>query len=397
MRILVVSQYYYPEPFRINEICSALASRGHEVTVVTCNPNYPDGEIYKGYVNKDQEETINGVLVVRAKVRPRKTGFVNLALNYLSAYFAIKRRLASLSEKFDVVYTYQLSPITSSWPAVKYAKKHKIPCELYCLDIWPESIVNYIGRRNPIFSLAKRLSRTVYRGATEISVTSLSFIDYIKGVCHGDCGKINFRPQHSNDVGMVTSQAEDDCLNVMFLGNVGLSQNLELTVTAISLLPKAAKVRFHIVGSGSDLEAVKTLTKELEIEDRVIFYGRQPKDKMPEFYKFADVCLVSLKKEGAVSLTIPGKLQEYMSARKAVLGSIDGDASYVINKAQCGLCSPAEDLDGLVKNIGFMIEHKVELQSWGENARAYYDEHFTLSKHIDALEADLKNLVSFKN
>ena len=393
MKILVVSQYYYPEPFRINEICSALASRGHEVTVVTCNPNYPDGEIYKGYVNKEQEETINGVRVVRAKARPRKTGFVNLALNYLSAYFAIKRRLASLTESFDVVYTYQLSPITSSWPAVRYAKKHKIPCELYCLDLWPESIVNYIGERNPIFSLVKRLSRAVYRGATEISVTSPSFIDYINGVCDGDCGEINFRPQHSNDVGMVARQSEAEFLNVMFLGNVGLSQNLELTVKAISFLHKDAKVRFHIVGSGSDLETVKTLTKELEIEDRVIFYGRQPKDKMPEFYKFADVCLVSLKKEGAVSLTIPGKLQEYMSAGKAVLGSIDGDASYVINDAQCGLCSPAENLDGLVKNLTYMIEHKTELQSWGKNARAYYDEHFTLSKHIDALEADLKKLV----
>ncbi len=393
MRILVVSQYYYPEPLRINEICEELASRGHEVTVVTCNPNYPDGEIYKGYVNRDQEETINGVRVVRAKARPRKSGFVNLSLNYLSAYFALKRRVASLAEKFDVVYTYQLSPITSSGPAVRYAKKHKIPCELYCLDLWPESIVNYIGKRNPIFSLVKMLSRTVYRCATEISVTSPSFVDYIKGICDGNCGEVNFRPQHSNDVGMLSRQAEDDFLNVMFLGNIGQSQNLELTVKAISLLPKDARVRFHIVGSGSDLEAVKALTKELEIEDRVIFYGRQPKDKMLEFYKFADVCLVSLKKEGAVSLTIPGKLQEYMSAGKAVLGSIDGDACYVINEAQCGLCSPAEDLDGLVKNISFMIGHKDNLLSWGANARAYYDEHFTLSRHIDALEADLKKLI----
>lgn len=224
-------------------------------------------------------------------------------------------------------------------------------------------------------------------------MTSPSFVDYIKGICNGDCGEINFRPQHSNDVGMVTSQAEDDYLNVMFLGNVGLSQNLELTVKAISLHPKNAKVRFHIVGSGSDLEAVKTLTTELNIEDRVIFYGRQPKDKMPEFYMFADVCLVSLKKEGAVSFTIPGKLQEYMSAGKAVLGSINGDASYVIKEAHCGLCSPAGDLDGLVKNLAYMIEHKTELQSWGENARTYYEEHFTLSKHIDALEADLKKLI----
>lgn len=392
MRILVVSQYYYPEPFRINEICSALASLGHKITVVTCNPNYPDGKIYKGYENINQEETINGVHIIRAKARPRKTGFVNLALNYLSAYFAIKRRLSSISERFDVVYTYQLSPITSSWPAVRYAKKHKIPCELYCLDLWPESIVNYIGQRNPIFLLIKKFSRTVYQSATEISVTSPSFIDYIKGVCDGDCGEINFRPQHSHDVGMVARQSDDDYLNVMFLGNVGRSQNLELTVKAISLLQKDAKVRFHIVGSGSDLETVKALVKGLAIEDKVIFYGRQPKDRMPEFYKFADVCLVSLKKEGAVSLTIPGKLQEYMSAGKAILGSIDGDASYVVNEAQCGLCSPAEDLDGLVKNINFMIDKKADIQSWGKNARDYYDEHFTLSKHIETLDADLKRL-----
>lgn len=166
MRILVVSQYYYPEPFRINEICEELVLRGHNVTVLTGNPNYPDGEIYAGYDNKDNEEIINGVRVIRCVLHPRHRGIVNLFFNYLSFLLSALRRIRKIKNEFDVVYAYQLSPITSCQPAVYFAKKFKLPLLMYCLDVWPESIVGQVSEKKPIFKIVKNISAKIYNNTT---------------------------------------------------------------------------------------------------------------------------------------------------------------------------------------------------------------------------------------
>ena len=140
MNILVVSQYYYPEPFRINEICEELVRRNHKVTVLTCNPNYPDGEMYDGYKNVNSKEIIDNVIVYRCKCRPRHKGAFNLGLNYIDFVRQANKFISSIDEYFDCIYVYQLSPITSCLPAIKLKKKNKIPILLYCLDLWPESL-----------------------------------------------------------------------------------------------------------------------------------------------------------------------------------------------------------------------------------------------------------------
>ena len=140
MKILVISQYYYPEPFRINEICEELVRRGHAVKVLTMNPNYPDGEFYLGYSNVFSKEMINGVEVLRCKAQPRHKGNISLARNYLSFVRYASKLIKKLSCEFDCIYIYQLSPITSCIPAIRYKKKYGITIFLYCLDIWPESM-----------------------------------------------------------------------------------------------------------------------------------------------------------------------------------------------------------------------------------------------------------------
>ena len=140
MNILVVSQYYYPEPFRVNEICEELVRRGNKVTVLTANPNYPDGEIYDGYQNKNLKEVINGVTVYRCKCRPRYNGAINLALNYVDFVRQANKKIEKINEAFDCIYAYQLSPVTSCLPAIKLKKRKNIPLFLYCLDVWPESL-----------------------------------------------------------------------------------------------------------------------------------------------------------------------------------------------------------------------------------------------------------------
>ena len=133
------------------------------------------------------------------------------------------------------------------------------------------------------------------------------------------------------------------------------------------------------------------------MDSNCIFYGRQPREKMGKYYSLTDVCIVSLKKEGIVGHTIPGKLQEYMSAGKSILGFIDGDSRNIITDAACGICVDAEDEIELTKAIESLIREKEKLSSYGKNARKYYDAHFTLSSHVDKLETLLKKTYKTSN
>lgn len=397
MNILVVSQYYYPEPFRINEICEELVKRGHEVTVLTANPNYPDGEIYDGYDNVDYKEKINGVTVYRCKCRPRHKGAVNLGLNYIDFVIQANKIIMKLDDSFDCIYAYQLSPVTSCLPAIKYKKKKRIPMFLYCLDVWPESLRgSALG--NPIgLKVFGWISKYIYKSADKIAVTSPAFRKYISLLCDIDEEKISYIPQHSALVNC--NNVEPAVLkdvkktNFVFMGNIGESQNIECLLQALSHIKDRSKILFHIVGSGSRFEACKELAKKLKVEDAVAFYGRYPKSDMPKFYALADVCYVSLKNEGVVGSTIPGKVQEYMSAGKPILACMNGDTKTVLENAECGICVPAEDDKQLADAIVKMTENSVNIYLLGENSKRYYRDNFTIASHVDQLEKLIGGLI----
>ena len=393
MRILVVSQYYYPEPFRIHEICEELVLRGHNVTVLTGNPNYPDGEIYAGYENKDVDEIINGVRGIRCVLRPRHKGILNLAFNYLSFLVSAMRRVKKFKNEFDVVYVYQLSPITSCQPAVYFAEKYNIPLLMYCLDIWPESIVGQVSEKKHIFKVVRNISAKIYNACDRILVTSPSFINYLERTCNVELCRLRYEPQQADDVLPMIKNIEHSGLNFVFMGNVGLSQNVECFVKACALIDNRSGFKLHIVGSGACLDEIKNLAKDLKVEDCIIFHGRKPKSEMPKYYAIADVCLVSLRDEGAVSLTIPGKVQEYMSAGKPILAPIPGDTEFVIKDARCGRALKNDDIDGIATTIKEWVENPSVLQEMGQHSRRYYEEYFTREKHVDVLEQELETLI----
>lgn len=390
MKILVVSQYYYPEPFRINEICEELVRRGHQVSVLTTNPNYPEGEIYQGYHDKYNKENINGVEVIRCKSRPRHKGVINLALNYLSFVRNANKIANSMEDKYNLIYIYQLSPITSCIPAINYKKKHNIPIILYCLDIWPESLKGSKLEKGWIFNAFSYISKKIYNSADKLVVTSPSFVNYLSQLCGIRKTDIATIYQHAVDI--KNSQMENCVLeeyknyvNFMFIGNVGESQNLECLIRAVSQVINKDKMRLHIVGSGSYLEIIQQFVKKLDIEKIVVFHGRHPREEMPKYYSIADVCIVSLKDEGITGYTIPGKIQEYMSAGKTILACINGDTIDLINKSKCGLGVPANDDKKLANVMEVLIEQKNLLNEYGKNARAYYENNFTLKHHVDEL------------
>ncbi len=394
MKILVVTQYYYPEPFRINEICEELARRGHEVTVLTGRPNYPDGKVYSGYENAHLDEVVNGVKVIRCKIRPRKTGSVNLLLNYLSFWYKASRKVKTLPDSFDVVYSYQLSPITSSKPACWYSKKHHKPHFLYCLDIWPESVIENISQKSVIYKFIARLSKNIYSKADIIGVTSPSFINYLSNLINWPNEKFVYIPQHARDISCQSKAESNDELFIVFTGNIGASQNLDVLIDAVNLIKNIEGYKVILVGSGSDCERLKKKVNDLGLGHIISFTGRQPKEKMPDYYAIADFCFLSLRDEGAVSWTIPGKLQEYMSAGRPILAAINGDARFVIEEAHGGVCVNFNDVNRLANAIRQYTRERSSLKALGENARKYYKSHFTLQAHVDSIESELKKITN---
>ncbi len=374
MKILVICQHYYPEPFRITDICEELVQMGHKVTVVTGTPNYPLGEIYSGYENgKLCDEVRNGVVIHRCKTIPRKTGTLNRVLNYFSFPYYSKRYIRTLSGDFDVVFANQLSPVMMADAAVAYKRRHKKPMVLYCLDLWPESLcVGGIKKNSVIYKLFKHISARIYRSADNILITSRMFREYLSGKLGIPEEKIHYLPQYAETQFLELPEKEPkEDFNLLFAGNIGVAQNTETIIGAARIL-KNEPIKFHFVGDGIEVEKIKKLAGDLP---NVIFHGRKPLEAMPEYYNMADAMLVTLNDDPVISLTLPGKVQTYMAAGRPIVGAINGETALVLQAAQGGYCGPSGDSEILAENINKLIssENKSEI---GRQNREYYLSHF---------------------
>lgn len=396
MKILIVSQYYFPEQFQINEIAPELVRRGHEVTVVCGMPNYPQGDIFKGYENR-LEEVIAGVKVIRCKNKPRGHNVFSLIRNYISFYKSANKIIDKLPDDFDVVFSYQLSPITMAIPAVRYKKRTGRPLLLYCLDIWPESAQAYVKfKKGILYRFISYLSKRLYNVCDNILVTSYPFIDYLSRVNDIRRDHCGYLPQHAD--GFLLSQDlsktdEDGKIHFMYAGNLGVAQTLDVIIRAAALLGRRNDYVIDMVGDGTKRRELETLVRQNGLSDNVIFFGNQKREDMPAFYKKADALLLTLRGNNAVGNTMPGKLQTYMTVGKPILGAINGAAKQVIEEAKCGSCVNAGDAEGLAKLMKFYIEHPKEYDVCGKNARYYFKKHFTLEHFMDGLETELQRLV----
>ena len=386
MKILVVCQYYYPEPFRISDICEALVQQGHAVTVVTGTPNYPEGIIYPGYEKGQHgDEVINGVRVHRCPLIPRKTGAIYRFLNYYSFVWSSRKYLLGMKEDFDVVFVNQLSPVMMAQGALSWAKRRGKKCLLYCLDLWPESLlVGGVKKDSAIYKLFMKISKAIYRKADAILVSSKAFIDYFESTLGMPGKDIRWLPQYAEDMfGGITGEAkEKDTVDFLLAGNIGTLQSVETVVEAARLLQQDKKIHIHIVGGGISLDSCKALAEGLE---NITFHGRHDVSEMPGFYAMADVMMVSLVKDPALSANLPGKVQSYMAAGKPIVGPIDGETARIVRDARCGMCSPAEDPAALAETMRSIAAQPEKLSEYGENARRYYQENFRKEIFISQL------------
>ncbi len=398
MRIMVVSQYYYPENFRINDICEELVKRGHQVTVLTGLPNYPEGIVPQEYKKrKKRHEVIKGVEVIRCFEIGRRTGGFWRILNYLSFMWSGERKAKHIdADSFDVIYGYALSPITQMKAALKLKRRSGKKILLYCCDIWPEVLKGSIPENNPAYKWATRISKEVYDGSDVVQVTSKSFIKYISETHGIPASKIEYLPQHAEDeyLSMDLSPTPNGVIDFMFAGNIGTVQDLDCIVNACEILkdkiPNGWKV--HIVGDGSYLETTKNMVHGKDLDQCFVFYGRHPVSEMPKYYKLADVCLITLKGDTAVGLTIPSKLQGYMAAAKPVIGAINGSAKEIIDESGCGLCVSASDYVGLASAMQECIDKWERFEKCGKKGRQYFKEHFTKEIFMDNLEKRLEEM-----
>lgn len=392
MKVLFLTQYYDPEPFIIHDKARAIVEEGHSVTVVTGVPNYPDGKIYKGYKTGNYKE--DDVEIIRVNLRPRKSGAKNLFLNYLSFVKEANKIIKGLDDSFDVVYVYQLSPVIMAIPGIKYKKKHKVPLILYCLDLWPASLISGGIKKGSLPYLAfKIISKKIYKKADSIHISSRQFENYFKNELNIN-GNFIYNPQYSGDQTIISYQKDPlfnvDKINITFTGNVGEMQSLDTIIKAMSTINK--NVIFNIVGDGSKLKDLKLLTQQLKLQDRVLFHGRKPAEMMGSYMQQSDALVVSMKKDEVISYTLPAKVQSYLQSGKFILGSIDGEAANVISQSGAGKVSNAEDIEGFANLVNYFIENIDECKQSGLSGPKYYNDHFGKDKFIKILSEDMRRI-----
>lgn len=398
--ILVISQYFFPEQFRINDICEEWVKRGYKVTVVTGIPNYPQGKFYDGFgVFKQNKQTYRGIEIIRLPIVPRGNNSLMLVLNYAS--FVVSGYFWQLftSLKPDNVFIFEVSPMTQALPGVWLSKRRKIPCYIYVQDLWPENVEIITGIKNKtIINTIGKMVDYIYKNSTGIFTTSRSFVEAIisRGV---EKEKVNYWPQYAEDfyVPIEKQHIEEipnvDNLNITFTGNIGQAQGLDILVEAAKILKEdyqVDNVTFNIVGDGRYKEKFKQKITDNEVTDMFHFVGKQKPEKIPDILASSDVAFLSLIKDPLFSKTIPAKLQSYMACGKPILAAADGETSTIILESECGICVPSGDVHALAQGILEYLEMPPEkIAGIGKKARFYYDNNFKKSLLMNEMDRTL--------
>ena len=353
MRILVVTQYFWPENFRINDLVSGFCGLDHEVTVLTGHPNYPSGIVFPRFrLNPSAFARFEGANVVRVPVISRGKGGLRLMLNYVS--FVISATVLGIwrlrGQKFDVIFVFEPSPITVGLPAIFLGYLKRAPLAFWVLDLWPETL-EAIGvvRSQFILKAIGRLVTFIYNRCDLILAQSKSFIPQIRQYCQKKI-KVEYFPSWSDatfDFAKVDLAEEvpvaEGIFSIMFAGNIGDAQDFPAILDAAEVVKGDRRIRWLIVGEGRVSEWVRSEVIRRGLEHCFLLLGSYPVDRMPSFYKHADALLVSLKAESIFAMTIPGKIQSYLAAGIPILAMLNGEGAEIIRRSGAGISSPAGD------------------------------------------------------
>ncbi|MGE3919328.1 MAG: glycosyltransferase family 4 protein [Gammaproteobacteria bacterium] len=401
MNILIVSQYFWPESFRINDFALGLQAMDHNVTVLTGIPNYPNGSFFTGYhALKIHSEDYHGIRIHRVPLISRgKSRSLRLALNYLS--FAVSASLLGplfCKGKYDVIFVFMPSPITVGIPAIILKMLKRAPIFFWVQDLWPESLqaVKAVKSRK-ILAAIEKLTRFIYQRCDKILVQSQAFIPAIKRLGIAE-EKLFYFPNaaealyQTNDATAVNATLPKG-FNIVFTGNIGVAQSFETIIQAAIQLKEYSDIHWIIVGDGRQKEWLSEQIKLNQLENTFHLLGQYPPEAMPYFYEHAEALLITLKKDPIFALTIPSKLQSYLAYGKPVLGALDGEPARIIQDANAGLVGPAEDPVCLAGNILKLYHLSRENRAiLAHNGRQYFTKHFERNKLLQQFNSWLDEL-----
>ena len=399
-RILLVSQNFYPENFKSNDIAWELTKRGYHVEVLTGIPNYPEGKFPEGYgIFRKRVEVVNGVKIYRCFQIPRGKKYVKLLLplTYVSFMFfgSIWALYLSIFKKYDVVIVHQVSPITQTLPAIILKKIQKIPMMLWVLDLWPEAFISGTGLNNKfLVDLLGSYVNFSYKQSDKILVSSKGFIRKVEERVK-DSTKIEYFPNWAENFQYANKNIVLPHLptgfRIMLAGNLGVSQNLENVMQA-ALQLNTHNIKWIILGDGSKKQWLDDFVINNNLQESVFLLGRHPSDTMSAFFKEADMMLLSLSSNYEdLKLVVPARLQSYMAAGKPVLAFADGEAGKMVAESNCGYVISADNISGLVSLIvDDILNNTSELPQLGQNGKDYFNRHFQKDLCIDNLVEILK-------
>ena len=397
MQLLIVSQYFWPENFRVNDLATEMARRGHSVTVLTGLPNYPEGSVLPEFRRDPSRfSRFNDVEIVRVPIAPRGHGSARLVLNYLSfivtaALFGVWRLRG---KRFHAVFVFQPSPITSCLPALLLGRVKSAPVLLWVLDLWPETLSALgVVKSRWLLRAVGRLVSFIYSRCDLVLAQSHSFVGSIEKYLR-DRERIRYlpgwaEPLFTSDVERAEAademRAHSDTFNVLFAGNIGDAQDFPSILDAADRLRNRTDIRWLILGDGRAAAWVASEINRRSLGDNVRMLGRYPIERMPSFFRDAGALLVSLKRDPVFAMTIPGKVQSYLAAGRPIVGMIDGEGARVIEESGAGLVCPsgdAEALAGCVERLAALSsEARAEMAARGrEYARREFDRERLLTQ-----------------
>ena len=400
MKVLVLSQYFWPENFRINDLASTLVERGHEVSVLTGIPNYPDGRFFPGYKSRGRgNEQYNGVKIFRVPIAPRGSGSgVRLFFNYISfAFFASLLGPLICRGQFDCILVYEPSPVTVGLPAIVLKKIKNAPILFWVQDLWPETLAatGAIKSKHAL-KIVGKLVDYIYHNCDLILVQSRAFTPSIEkfGICRE---RIAYFPNSAESFYRPVSTENCDSLRVkmragfriMFAGNIGAAQDFKTILNAVEILKNKGEmeIQWVILGDGRKRRQVEKDIEHRDLGNNIQLLGRYPAEEMPNFFSYADALLVTLKKDPIFALTVPAKVQSYLACAKPIIAAIDGEGAAIIEEASAGLAIPSENPQELAHALIQMYRmSKEERDEMGASGRKYFEKHFERNMLVDRLE-----------
>ncbi|MGE3974620.1 MAG: glycosyltransferase family 4 protein [Bdellovibrionales bacterium] len=404
MKILILTQYFWPENFQINDLAEGLRVKGHQVEVLTGKPNYPHGKFFKGYrFLSPMREMFGEIPVFRAPLIPRfRSKGWQLILNYFSFVFFASLFVPWIGRRrYDLVLVFEPSPIFQALPAILLKKIYKTPVALWVLDLWPESLeATGAVRNSTALRLVGQVVNYIYRQCDLILASSENFIPKIRERS-GAKTSISYFPNWADPLfesskNSLHSQNKEQ-FHLTFAGNIGKAQSFETILKAAKILKNVPEIRWQIYGDGREKKWAEQTVNEWGLADQVIFHGMKPLANMPEIFSRSDALLITLKNDPVFKLTVPAKLQAYMACGRPIIASIDGEGAEIIHTSKSGFVSPAEDAEALAECV--LSLHKLDpasRQSLGQNGRRHYEQHFARNKLFDKIE-DLFQKMTVEN